>query len=122
MPSGKSIAIGLIVGGVIGGISVLLSTPASGRELTNALQRKKDHLVDSTKILRQDCVQLKNDLEDASKRSWFSIQSFSEEIKESVSDWYKDTEKNRKSIQKELSTIEAAIVDLEKSISPKQTN
>ena len=119
MSSGKSIAIGLIVGGVIGGLSVLLSAPTSGKELTTSLNRKKNHFKDSVKKFKQDCVVLKEEIEDASKKSFVSIKDVSGSVKESVTDWYEDTEENRKSIQKELSTIEAAIVDLEKSITSK---
>jgi gas vesicle protein len=112
----KSLLYGVAIGTVIGGISVLLSTPTVGKELRKVLRNNQKGLPQVISQVVADGKNIKNKVVSSTKQSVSSISDFSSDVKQSIIDWRQDIEGNQKNIQKELLEIESALQNLENSV------
>ncbi|MFS0862513.1 YtxH domain-containing protein [Fredinandcohnia sp. 179-A 10B2 NHS] len=116
MDKTKSLLYGVAIGTVIGGISVLLSTPTTGKDLRKVLRNNQKGLPQVISHVVADGKNLKNKVVSSTKHSVSTISDFSTEVKQSIMDWRQDVEGNQKNIQKELLEIESALQNLEESV------
>ena len=121
MASIKSILIGMAVGGVIGGISAPLTTPTSGRNLRHTLHNNKESFLTNIINLKEDSLNVKDQVIKASDTGKRFISTFSDELKEPFETWVTETEKSKLKIEEELRQIDQSIQKLEQTFTPKQT-
>ncbi|MCH1626799.1 YtxH domain-containing protein [Fredinandcohnia quinoae] len=119
MTNSKSLLYGVLLGSIIGGVSVLLSTPTSGKELRNIIRKNQKQLTASFSQIATDGQFLKEQVANSTKKSISVITDFSMDVKKSINQWKEDIQENQKSIQKELSEIENAIQNLENTVQKK---
>jgi len=117
----KSMLIGMAVGSIIGGISTLLSTPSSGRDLRHTLHNNKESLLANINNLKEDSLNVKDQVIKASDTGKRFISTFSDELKEPFETWVTETEKSKLKIEEELRQIDQSIQKLEQTFTPKQT-
>jgi gas vesicle protein len=119
MASIKSLLIGMGVGGVIGGISALLTSPTSGRDLRHTIHNNKENLLTTINNLREEGLNVKDQVIKASDTGKRFITTFSDEIKEPFETWSAETAQSRLKIEEELRQIDQSIQRLEKTFNPK---
>ena len=117
----KSMLIGMAVGSIIGGISTLLSTPSSGRDLRHTLHNNKESLLANINNLKEDSLNVKDQVIKSSVTGKKSISTFSDEMKEPFETWFTETKKSKLKIEEELRQIDQSIQKLEQTFTPKQT-
>ncbi|MEH7222682.1 YtxH domain-containing protein [Bacillus sp. JJ1566] len=119
MTSTKSLFYGLLIGSVIGGVSVLLSTPASGKEFRRTLKNNQKHIVETWSQVVSEGKSLTEQVSKSTKQAVNAITEVSGEFTNSLNHWKKEIEGNQKNIQKELSEIESSLEKLEKAVTTK---
>ncbi|WP_449539302.1 YtxH domain-containing protein [Ferdinandcohnia sp. Marseille-Q9671] len=112
----KSLLCGVIVGSIFGGISVLLSTPTSGKEIRKKVKDNQIQITSSLSEVIKEGKKLKEQVALSTKQAANTITEVSGELKSSINLWKKEIEENQKSIQKELLEIENALENLEKKV------
>ena len=117
----KSLFVGFISGFTIAGISVLLSTPSSGKEIRYRLKLSKEETTALLQDVKKSVVQLKEDIGTATTVSKTQIQDFVKGVKEALEDWKKDSKMHTTAIQVQIEDVETAIQELESAISPLTT-
>ena len=109
MFKGKSLVLGLLVGGTIGVSATLLSTPESGRDIRF---RIKDQLIEMKNLI----IGLTDQLRETSKEGAVTIKKMTEEMKNSVQEWKNTVEPHQESIYQYLEQIESSLKDLEDKV------
>ncbi|QED47132.1 YtxH domain-containing protein [Cytobacillus dafuensis] len=115
----KSWLLGFFIGGAAAGISVLLTAPNSGKETRQYVREQKESIQKQILDLNKQLIELKNSTIKASKEGKNTISAFSSEVKTSIQKWRDEILPHQQDLQKELHSIELAILDLEKSIEAK---
>lgn len=114
----KPLLIGFISGFTVAGISVLLSTPSSGKELRGKLQDSKEEAMTMLQNMKESITQLKVEAASATAIGKSQITYFMNEMKDLISDWQKDASMHTNNIQMQINDVETAIQELEAAISP----
>ncbi|TFB22088.1 YtxH domain-containing protein [Filobacillus milosensis] len=122
MASGKSLMLGVFFGSVVGASVSLLTTPNSGEELRTKVKDQSDRLRDIAQQIREDGLDLKNQLSKTSKEGAALLRDLSEDIKVSVESWKETIEPHQENLQEHLRQIEESIKELEDKVkeNPKQ--
>ena len=113
MSTGKSLVLGLFVGGTVSAAITLLSTPASGSSIRGRVKDQGMELKNLLSTLKEDGLRLKDQLRETSKEGAVLIKELTEEIKNSIEDWKETVEPHQDSIYQSLEQIETSIRDLE---------
>ena len=113
----KSIVIGFISGFAVAGVGVLLSTPASGKEIRTNLKESKDEAVLLLKDVQRAIIELKNECVSAANISKTQVNLFIKDVKELIHEWNEDTKPHTEAIQVHINDVETAINELEAAIS-----
>jgi gas vesicle protein len=116
MASGKSLALGIIVGGVVGATATLLSTPTSGRELRMKVKNQSLEWKEVLENIKIDGLRLKNQIAATSKEGVSLIKDLTQDMKNSIVEWKESVEPHQKNIHQYLEQIESSIKDLEEKI------
>jgi gas vesicle protein len=112
----KSLTYGLIIGGVIGSISSLLSTPSSGRELRSQIKGKKEDWSQVFEEMKVHLGELKDSISTLSQEGKETVQQISKDLQASVKQWQASTEPNNQKLQQEIQLIQSKIEELETSL------
>lgn len=116
MSNGKSLLLGIMVGGTIGAAATLLSTPSSGRDIRGRVKGQGIDLVDLFKNLKQDGLKLKDQISKTSKEGASLIKDLTQEMKKSVEEWKETVEPHQENIHHYLEQIESSLRDLEDKV------
>jgi gas vesicle protein len=112
----KSLTYGLIIGGVIGGIGSLLSTPSSGKELRTQIKSKKKDWSQVFEEMKVHLGELKDSISTLSQEGKETVQQISKDLQASVKQWQASTEPNNQKLQQEIQLIQSKIEELERSL------
>ncbi|WP_064092134.1 YtxH domain-containing protein [Rossellomorea aquimaris] len=116
----KSLGYGLLIGGVIGGISAILSAPSSGKDLRTQLKDKKDDWSQVFEDMKIHIGEIKDSIGTLSQEGKETVIQLSKDLQTSFKQWQASTEPNNQQLQEELQAIQKSIEDLENSLnSPK---
>ncbi len=113
MDKGNSLLLGLFVGGVIGGLSILLSTPKTGAELRTTLKESGRDISDRLQNIKTETMDFFELVERSTKEGKEVIKDFAEDIQKTISVWKNEIEPHQINIQKELQEIEQTLQRLE---------
>lgn len=122
MAKGKSILLGLVVGGVIGAGATLLSTPKSGKDLRLRVQNRGLEWKEMLQNIKNDSMRLKEKIVETSKEGATMITQLTKEMKESIKEWKGAVEPHQENIQQYLEQIETSLKDLENKVSKQNNN
>ncbi len=116
LANGKSFALGILVGGVVGATATLLSTPTSGRELRTKVKDQSLEWKELLENLKLDGLRLKNQIAATSKEGVSLIKDLTHEMKSSIVEWKESVEPHQKSIHQHLEQIETSLKELEEKV------
>lgn len=115
MPNFKSLLIGFSVGSIVGGISTLLVTPKSGKQVRYNLKYTTEKTEAIISQVRKNASTLTSDLINFGKDS-------SSLIKDVATDLKGDYQTYRKDIEPNIRAIQVGIKKLESKLSEKKQN
>ncbi|WP_100371929.1 YtxH domain-containing protein [Bacillus sp. FJAT-45037] len=88
----KSLLTGITVGATIAGVTTLLSTPTSGKEIQECCKTNFDKLRNGLNQFGADTAALKEQVNETTQLSIQSIKEVSTEVKDSIEDWKRDVQ------------------------------
>ncbi|KPL61526.1 YtxH domain-containing protein [Rossellomorea vietnamensis] len=117
----KSLAYGLLIGGVVGGIASLLTSPSSGKEIRAQIKDKKDDWTAVIEEMKGHIGELKESIGTLSQEGKETVLQLSKDLQASFKQWQASTEPNNQRLQEEIQSIQRTIEELEKSINSANT-
>jgi gas vesicle protein len=117
----KSLAYGLLIGGVVGGVASLLTSPSSGKEIRAQIKDKKDDWTGVIDEMKVHIGELKDSIGTLSQEGKETVLQLSKDLQASFKQWQASTEPNNRRLQEEIQSIQRTIEDLEKSINSANT-
>ena len=116
MANKNSLLFGLVVGGVIGSIATLLSTPSSGKELRGQLNLNRKQLEDLLHQLKNESKALKEQLIKTVKDGSVVMKEVSSDLKKTVEQFQQEIEPHKNDLMKEIEEIDMKIKNLEQTL------
>ncbi|MDC3413759.1 YtxH domain-containing protein [Aquibacillus sp. 3ASR75-11] len=113
MTNGKSLLIGFLVGGAVSATVTLLNAPSSGKDLRNQVKKRGENAKTTWTDLKNEGVQLKDQITQTSKEGVSLIKDLSLDMKTSLETWKRTIEPHQKNIEKYLAQIEDSLKELE---------
>ncbi|MGG3914759.1 YtxH domain-containing protein [Rossellomorea vietnamensis] len=117
----KSLAYGLLIGGVVGGVASLLTSPSSGKEIRAQIKDKKDDWTVVIEEMKGHIGELKESIGTLSQEGKETVLQLSKDLQASFKQWQASTEPNNQRLQEEIHSIQRTIEELEKSINSANT-
>ena len=114
--------IGLVTGVVAGSAAALFSTPQSGSELRSNVKTASSDWKEKLSEVKFQISDLKQSIARLSKETKTEIPQTIDELKQSVQLWQNQTGPIQENLQNEISSIQIAMEELEKSIAKHQKN
>ncbi|KXH79293.1 YtxH domain-containing protein [Sporosarcina sp. HYO08] len=114
--------LGLAAGSIAAAVTVLYSTPQSGSELRTTVKNASTDMKDKLKEVNVKFDDLKESISHLTKEAKETIPSAIGGIKDSIGKWQQSTEPNKVSLEQEIEAIQAALEELEQSITVHQKN
>lgn len=118
----KSLAYGLLIGGVVGGVASLLTSPSSGKEIRAQIKDKKDDWTGVIEEMKVHISELKESIGTLSQEGKETVLQLSKDLQASFKQWQASTEPNNQRLQEEIQSIQKTIEELEKSINSSNTS
>lgn len=114
--------IGLVTGVVAGSAAALFSTPQSGSELRSNVKTASSDWKDKLSEVKFQISDLKQSIARLTKEAKTDVPQTIDELKQSVQLWQNQTGPIQENLQNEISSIQMAMEELEKSIAKHQKN
>ncbi|HSO57643.1 MAG TPA: YtxH domain-containing protein [Paenisporosarcina sp.] len=114
--------IGLVTGVVAGSAAALFSTPQSGSELRSNVKTASSDWKDKLSEVKFQISDLKQSITRLTKEAKTDVPQTIDELKQSVQLWQNQTGPIQENLQNEISSIQMAMEELEKSIAKHQKN
>jgi gas vesicle protein len=119
--------IGLVTGVVAGSAAALFSTPQSGSNLRSNVKTVSSDWKEKLSEVKFQISDLKQSIARLTKEAKTEVPQTIDELKQSVQKWQNQTGPIQENLQNEISSIQMAMEELEKSIAnhqktPSQTN
>lgn len=116
MSKGKSLVLGLLIGGTVSAAVTLLTTPESGSALRGRVRDQGAELKNLLFNLKEEGMRLKQQISETSQEGAVLFKELTEDIRKSVEDWKKTVEPHQESIYQSLEQIETSIKELEEKV------
>ncbi|GER65806.1 hypothetical protein BpJC7_24350 [Weizmannia acidilactici] len=116
-----SLIYGLLVGGTAGAVSVLLTTPASGKKIRAALINNSGAFIESAKKIALNVKELKDSIQELSTEGKKAVAEVMDDIKQFIKEWQRSIEPNKDALQNEIKEIQKTIENLEKQLQQKSS-
>ncbi len=87
--NGKALITGILVGGVVGAATALLTAPSSGKELRTQVKESKNDWVKMATELKEDVMDIKDSVTKVSKEGKEVIKELAADVKVAVEEWQK---------------------------------
>ncbi|MCR2821074.1 YtxH domain-containing protein [Lederbergia panacisoli] len=118
----KALAYGILVGGVVGAATALLTAPSSGKELRSQLKESKGEWIRIAQDLKEDAMDIKNSVAKVSKEGKEIIKELAGDVKMAVEEWQRDIEPNIEAMQEEMREIQNTIAQLEQKLQEEKSS
>lgn len=115
----KRFVSGFMIGGVIAGISTLLTAPQSGKQTRMALKKSVQEWREQLAEVNINLVELKETFLNATKESSSILKNVVDDIKTSISNWKIEIEPHQQELQHELNEMNKTIEELEEILEKK---
>ena len=112
--------IGLVTGVVAGSAAALLSTPQSGSNLRSNVKMASSDWKEKLSEVKFQISDLKKSISHLTKEVKTDVPQTIDELKQSVQKWHSQTGPIQENLQNEISSIQMAMEELEKSIAKHQ--
>lgn len=106
---------GLIIGGMAGAVTTLLTTPSSGKDLKKNLRKTKDFMKETAKEVISNTDYLKQTVSQFLHEGKTVIPQTSRELKESIKLWQENIQSNKNAIEEGVHHIQVSVKNLEKT-------
>jgi gas vesicle protein len=116
----KSLFYGVVAGSIIGSVSILLTTPSSGKEIRTELKNTKDEWSLMLNELKSNLRKLINSIQFLSKEGKDAAKELTTDLKSSIEQWKQSTEPNNNNLQNEITNIQKTIEELEEKLNKNQ--
>lgn len=111
--SAKSFLSGFLIGGLAAGVTALLTTPMSGKEMRKSCNDTSQAFLSHIQELKIDLVAIKDSVKTATVEGKDVISVFLEDLKQSIETWKEETKPHQEQLQADLKEMEATIKELE---------
>ncbi|MFD1739119.1 YtxH domain-containing protein [Bacillus salitolerans] len=122
MNKGNSFMLGFLIGGVVSGLSILLSTPKTGVELRSTIKHSSQDLLERLTHLKYEAKHFLHTVEQSSKEGKVLVKDFVDDVQKTVNHWKHAIEPNQKNIQREIAEIEKTLLSLEQTVGRHQVD
>lgn len=112
--------IGLVTGVVAGTATVLFSTPQSGSDLRSNFKTASSDWKEKLSEVKFQISDLKESIAGLSKEAKTKVPQTIDDLKESVQEWQTKTGPIQENLQTEITSIQKALEELEKSLAKNQ--
>lgn len=112
--------IGLVTGVVAGSAAALFSTPQSGSNLRSNVKTASSDWKEKLSEVKFQISDLKQSIARLTKEAKTEVPQTIDELKQSVQKWQSQTGPIQENLQNEISSIQIAMEELEKSIAQHQ--
>jgi len=114
--------IGLVTGVVAGTATVLFSTPQSGSDLRSNVKTASSDWKERLSEVKFQISDLKESIAGLSKEAKTKVPETIDDLKQSVQKWQTQTGPIQENLQNEITSIQMALEELEKSLAKNQKN
>ncbi|WP_017379238.1 YtxH domain-containing protein [Paenisporosarcina sp. TG-14] len=112
--------IGLVTGVVAGTATVLFSTPQSGSDLRSNFKTASSDWKEKLSEVKFQISDLKESIAGLSKEAKTKVPQTIDDLKQSVQEWQTKTGPIQENLQTEITSIQKALEELEKSLARNQ--
>jgi gas vesicle protein len=113
---GKSFFLGLLVGGMTAAVTTLLTTPNSGKENRLNVKETADQFKQHLLEIKSNLHELQHSVSTATLEAKVSIGEFVSDLKNVLIAWKEEIRPHQLQLQKEISSIEKTIEEIEASL------
>jgi gas vesicle protein len=113
---GKSFFLGLLVGGITAAVTTLLTTPNSGKENRLNVKETADQFKKHLLEIKSNLHELQHSVSTATLEGKVSIGEFVSDLKNVLIAWKEEIRPHQLQLQKEISSIEKTIEEIEASL------
>lgn len=114
--SAKSFLSGFLIGGIAAGITTLLTTPYSGKEVRKACSENGKAFLQHIQELKIDLNEIKNSVKTATVEGKTVLSAFIEDLKLSLETWQVEVKPHQELLQQELDELQSTINELENDL------
>lgn len=119
MVKGKSLILGITIGGTLGFVATLFSAPSSGKNMRYRVKEQSTEWREMLDGMKFDGQHLKKQISETSKEGASMMKNLTLEMKHSIEEWRKTVEPHKKNIQEYIEQIETSLKDLEDKVKQK---
>jgi gas vesicle protein len=119
MKRGKSLAFGILTGGLAACAAVLVSAPYSGKELRSRLHTVKKKSEQTLLDLKSRTHDVKEQVQHTTQTSNTIVKNVMEDLAQSVEQWKQSTLPHQQAIQSHLGNIQNSLTHLEQQVQNK---
>lgn len=116
MKRGKSLALGILTGGIAACAGILVSTPYSGKELRSRLHTAKKKSEQTLLDLKSRTNYVKKQVQHTRETSNTIVKNVMEDLTQSVAEWKQSTLPHQQAIQSHLDNIQHSLTNLEQQV------
>lgn len=113
MKRGKSLALGILTGGIAACTGILVSTPYSGKELRSRLYTAKKKSDQTLLDLKSRTNYVKKQVQHTKETSNTIVKNVMKDLTQSVAEWKQSTLPHQQAIQSYLDDIQHSLTDLQ---------
>lgn len=116
MKRGKSLALGILTGGIAACAGILVSTPYSGKELRSRLYTAKKKSDQTLLDLKSRTNYVKKQVQYTKETSNTIVKNVMKDLTQSVAEWKQSTLPHQQAIQSYLDDIQHSLTNLEQQV------
>ncbi|MBM7659925.1 gas vesicle protein [Bacillus mesophilus] len=113
---GNTFFLGVVVGGIIGGVTMLLSTPKSGIQLRASIKENSQDLSEKLNNLKLETKGFLQLIEQSTKDGKEVVKEFTEDVQSTIASWKKEIAPHQINIHNEIKEIEETLSQLESAL------
>ncbi|HEO8421487.1 YtxH domain-containing protein [Niallia sp. FSL W8-0635] len=114
--SAKSFLSGFLIGGIAAGITTLLTTPYSGKEVRKVCSDNGKAFLQHIQELKIDLNEIKDSVKTVTVEGKTVLSDFIKDLKLSIETWQEEVKPHQELLQQELDELQSTINELENDL------